>query len=96
MSQTLGSLLDELQKLKAQFEELGLDPENVTVMWAAQPGYPMEYSVGDALLSNLEELKAENRDEQDWSLEHGSGLIYLTEGDQTGYLENWASKEWVG
>lgn len=96
MSQSLASLIEELTGLEEQFEELGLDSENVTVLWAAQPRWPLEFAIGDELLSNIEELKEEDRDEQDWPLEHGRGMIYLTEDTQIGYLEEWASKEWLG
>lgn len=62
-------LRDLAETLSAAVEDLAED-ENPTVRFAQQPNYPLEYSVSDAVMVEVD----------------GVDFMYIAEGGQIGYL----------
>jgi hypothetical protein len=86
----------------------GMD-DDVEVRWAAQPAWPFEYDIHDAVEIELDEDEDdEDEDEDSEGCDCGcpgcdcdsdkkkkvkKKVLYLTEGDQLGYLPTQVSKE---
>lgn len=68
------NLRDLAETLSAAVEELA-DDENPQVRLAMQPNYPMEYSINDATMVEVD----------------GKDVMYIAEGSQIGYLNGAAS-----
>ena len=73
----IAQLIEELEYLK---ETVGDDAE---VRWAAQPGWPFEYSIDDTII-HVEEHSTSSETKN---------VVYLAEGSQIGYLPEEAAKE---
>ena len=67
-------------ELKMLLEDLDEDAE---VRLAMQPSWPMEYTIGDVVLveENSSYPMSEHRAD-----EYEPGIVYISEGDQLGYL----------
>lgn len=67
-------------ELKMLLEDLDEDAE---VRLAMQPSWPMEYTIGDVVLVEENSSRPMSEYEAD---EHEPGIVYISEGNQLGYL----------
>lgn len=74
-------------ELKMLLEDLDEDAE---VRLAMQPSWPMEYTIGDVVL--VEETPLHELDEHEVD-DYTPGIVYISEGDQLGYLPSQVSEE---
>lgn len=74
-------------ELKMLLEDLDEDAE---VRLAMQPSWPMEYTIGDVILVEENSSRPMSEHQED---EHEPGIVYISEGDQLGYLPQRATED---
>lgn len=74
-------------ELKILLEDFDEDAE---VRLAMQPSWPMEYTIGDVVLVEEDLSRTMSEYQVD---EHEPGIVYISEGDQLGYLPQRATED---